>query len=96
MSSFSIDDNQQKKLDAWLKEQTKAACDIQIARLECKASKTVDDQIKIEMCKKGTPYYGAIGGSITYQFTPTGLGVICKVIHNFTKAEIDITDYENW
>lgn len=38
---------------------------------------------------------GAIGGRLTYEFTPTGLGVIAKVVcacgHN-----MDITDYDSW
>lgn len=39
---------------------------------------------------------GAIGGRFTYSITPTGLGLIVKVIDNVTKKELDVTDYENW
>lgn len=39
-------------------------------------------------------YAGAIGGATTYQFTPTGLGMITKVICG-CGAEIDVTD-DNW
>ena len=37
-----------------------------------------------------------IGGRFTYQITPTSLGAIIKVLDNFSKKEIDITDYEAW
>lgn len=38
---------------------------------------------------------GAIGGRITYCFTPTGLGEICKV-QCACGCSIDITEYESW
>lgn len=40
-------------------------------------------------------YYGAIGGALTYSFTPTTLGVVIKVKCACGK-EIDVTDYEGW
>lgn len=41
-------------------------------------------------------YAGAIGGRITYSFTPTSLGVVIKARDFFTKKEIDLTDYDSW
>ena len=38
---------------------------------------------------------GAIGGRNTYQFTPTGLGTVFKVLCACGK-EIDLTDYNLW
>lgn len=38
---------------------------------------------------------GAIGGRLTYQFTPTGLGIVTRVICG-CGAETDISDYETW
>lgn len=43
-----------------------------------------------------TPYYGASGGSLTYEFTPTSLGTITRVRHNGTREVLDLTDYDNW
>lgn len=40
------------------------------------------------------PNYGAIGGELTYIFTPTSIGTIVKVVHGVTKAELDLTDYD--
>ncbi len=42
------------------------------------------------------PYYGAIGGQLTYSFTPTSLGVIEKIHHCVTKNELDLTEYDLW
>ena len=39
---------------------------------------------------------GAIGGRYTFSFTPTSLGVIIKVIDDFNKEFIDLTEYESW
>lgn len=40
-------------------------------------------------------YSGAIGGKITFQFTPTSLGLITKVICGCGK-ELNLTDFEGW
>lgn len=41
-------------------------------------------------------YNGAIGGALTYSFTPTSVGDIVKVYDSRTKAEYDLTDYDSW
>lgn len=40
-------------------------------------------------------YAGAIGGALTYSFTPTSLGVVAK-IRCACGAEVDATDYTLW
>ena len=39
---------------------------------------------------------GAIGGSTTYMFTGTGLGIITRMRCNICKEEEDLTDYDSW
>jgi len=39
---------------------------------------------------------GAIGGALTYSFTPTSLGEIKVVLDSVTGEKLDYTDYENW
>ena len=39
---------------------------------------------------------GAIGGRFTYQITPTGLGLIIKLVDAVTKQELDLTDFDSW
>lgn len=41
-------------------------------------------------------YCGAIGGRFTYQFTPTSLGTVVKVIDNLSKEFLDLSDYDQW
>ncbi len=43
-------------------------------------------------------YQGAIGGGLTYHFTPTSLGVVCKVTLSIGTFEdsIDLTEYDEW
>lgn len=43
----------------------------------------------------GNKYVGAIGGSLTYCFTPTGLGTIIKVKCS-CGDEIDVTNYDEF
>ena len=38
---------------------------------------------------------GAIGGRLTFSFTPNGLGVI-TVVKCACGEKIDLSDYENW
>ena len=40
-------------------------------------------------------YSGAIGGRLSYTFTPTGLGMIIKVMCGCGE-EIVVTDFEQW
>jgi hypothetical protein len=39
---------------------------------------------------------GAIGGSISYTFTPTSIGVILEVEESITGNTLDVTDYNTW
>lgn len=41
-------------------------------------------------------YTGAIGGRLTFCFTPTGIGTVVIVKDAVTKKEIDLTDYDSW
>jgi hypothetical protein len=58
-----------------------------------------DDQMKkvTAWCKKHTTSAdGAIGGTFTFSFTPTSLGVIERVKHNPSGEELDVTEYDSW
>ena len=41
-------------------------------------------------------FQGAIGGRLTYEFTPTSLGMIVKVKDSMYHNEIDLSDYQDW
>ena len=42
------------------------------------------------------PYYGAIGGGLSYAFTPTGLGNICVVTEAITGKSLNVAEATNW
>lgn len=41
-------------------------------------------------------YAGAIGGSFSYQFTPTSIGTGVSIICNHCQESENITNYANW
>jgi hypothetical protein len=44
--------------------------------------------------ENGYPYEGAIGGGLTYSFTPNSIGVAFNV--KYGEYKLDLTSYENW
>lgn len=44
----------------------------------------------------GTPYYGAIGGGVSYNFTPTGLGTIITVTEITTGKTLNVNEATRW
>jgi len=42
----------------------------------------------------GYPYEGASGGGLTYEFTPTSLGLVTTA--RYGEAKLDLTDYDLW
>ena len=43
---------------------------------------------------RSIPYFGAIGGEVTFSFSPTGLGTVVQV--KCRDKVLDLTDYESW
>ena len=87
---FKLSKEQRKKLQEWKIRVAKAGID--------KQREVVRDpgwEYKTSW-ELGHPYTGAIGGGITYCFTPTSLGVSVVVKDQVTKLEIDLTEYEHW
>jgi len=42
------------------------------------------------------PYAGAIGGDISYIFSPTSLGYCVEAEEHFSKRRLNITDFSDW
>jgi hypothetical protein len=86
---FQITPEDQAKIDKWLAEVVyppivaEQKKDPEMAGLLFKSSNGVE-----------YPYEGAIGGGLTYHFTPTSLGTILRV--TYQDQELDLTDWENW
>jgi len=41
-------------------------------------------------------YAGAIGGSYSYIFTPTSIGLVIQVRDKHTEEVLDVSDYRSW
>lgn len=90
MDDFIISQYGQAKLKQWIEEQNKIA--IKVQRMTIKNPSSFH-----QICwDNGEPYAGAIGGLITYSFIPNDVGCVVKAVHNVTKNEVDLTDYDNW
>ena len=89
---FTLEESQKSKLSAWLKEKETA-----LAWEQLKNYETAD---KVIQCgKQLIPFLGASGGSVTYEFTPTSIGTITKVVWCAGmpfEDTIDLTDYDFW
>jgi hypothetical protein len=88
--SFEITAEDRAKIHKWLKETV-----YPYVIAEQKKSPNYPSFSKF-MGKNGEeyPYEGAVGGGLTYTFTPTGIGTIIKVkSYDF---ELDLTDYNNF
>lgn len=85
ITKFELDDVQQKELNEWLN-----ILQPEIVKKQKEIFK--EDQY----VNRESPYYGAIGGGLTYTFTPTGLGTFIKVKEYITQKEIDLSHCENW
>ena len=90
---FELTANQKKLVDEWMEEQYKKAIQIQKDTVSTNDTFYETYQDSWEM---GYPYEGAIGGGITYCFTPTSIECITVVKYSLTKEELDITDWEIW
>ena len=80
---------QSAKLGIWLREQHLA-----LAKRQWQIP-----EIRSLMINENTPYLGAAGGSLTYEFTPTSLGTVTRVYFcrsTVWETNIDLTDYNEW
>lgn len=84
---FELTPQQEEKLNTWLALQYKEKIEEQRKTMspEDFSCLTLDGEF---------PYTGAIGGGLTYCFSPTSLGVITVV--KFFDKQIDLTDYAMW
>jgi hypothetical protein len=91
---FTLEESELKQIMTWLQE--KIYNPIAEKQLE-------DPNIAHYVLKREDgsyqPYLGAIGGGLTFEFTPTSLGLIIKVNHldvNGVVQTLDLTDYDSW
>lgn len=88
---FEVDESQMDKLEAWITEQ-----DLKAVEIQKQTPRHHKDTCYTMMWENGVPYTGAIGGAISYTFTPTSIGVVATVTHAITKEELNVTDFDSW
>jgi hypothetical protein len=90
---FELDRPESLKLDSWLRNEIFPKVverQMQCPELACMI---VEDEGGHKI-----PYLGAIGGAITYSFTPTSLGTVIKVTWDdgVINETLDLTNYDYW
>lgn len=92
---FQISPKQRVKFEKWSKEQEAKAYEMQLVRKdqtdpELASSISPFEVTILEEMKK--PYYGAIGGGYTWNFSPSSIGMLITVEHSITKEKLDFFD----
>lgn len=87
MFKFSLSKEQNAKLNDWKNS-------INERLIEEQRTKMSEEDFEMLTENGKYPYMGAIGGGVTYKFTPTSLGVITVV--EYGGESIDLTEYDMW
>ena len=84
---FHLTPKQVRCLNRWLREVNQAVAEQQL--------RDMADGTRL-IPYRYVPYYGAIGGGLTFCFTPTGIGLGCSVTEAITGRTLNLSDYEDW
>jgi hypothetical protein len=84
---FRLNPKKVRWLNRWLKDVLAAAAEQQLRDM-ANGTRRIPYRY--------VPYYGAIGGGLTFRFTPTGLGLGCSVTEAITGRTLNLSDYEEW
>ena len=87
---FVITKYEQKQIAAWVKKQ-----DAKVVHMQQQSGQFKGDPFVKKLHQRGKGYYGASGGALTFQFSPTGLGLIFKVTNALTQETLDLTEYDS-
>lgn len=95
MNTFTLTDEQVAQVRDWLHGE------VYPLWVAYQKRSTPNPTIVHESCWEiGYPYEGAIGGGVTYEFTPTSIGTIERVKYpSIVHGEyytLDVTDYDCW
>jgi len=87
---FEVTAEEQAQIDKWLDEVVYPPIIAEQLKDPNKAMHLFAD----ENGKIKYPYFGAIGGDLTYKFSPTSLGTVLVV--ESCGQELNLTDYSSW
>jgi hypothetical protein len=89
MRTFTISDEREVEVSAWLKDLREADYLSQIEH--CQECKDTGRENCSYHYMEGVPYPGAIEGPVTYKFTPTSVGMGVSV--HYGEQTLDISDW---
>ena len=89
---FEVTESQKQKINEWLKTTVYPAVIVQ----QRNDPSYANNPFAADDWKSGYPYAGVSGGSLTYEFTPTSIGMLLHVSYYRFSDKLDVTDYENW
>ena len=87
---FVITEDEQKRIAAWFREQ-----DAKVVQMQKKSGEFKGNPFVSKLHQRGQGYYGACGGALTFQFSPSGIGTVFTVTHALTQETLDLTDYDS-
>jgi len=87
--NFQVTPEEYAKIDKWLRETVYPAILADQKKDPQMAAMHFEDEEGYTY-----PYFGAIGGDLSFTFTPTSIGTVFKV--ESCGHTLDLTDYENW
>jgi len=92
--SFEVTPEQSSKINEWLMKEIYP----QVIEKQKQDLFYLNHPFAKKSWEDGCPETGAIGGGVTFEFTPTGLGVIFVVRETLTseKNTLNLTDYDKW
>lgn len=87
---FEITKEDRAKIDKWLMTEV-----YPVIIEEQKQTDMVRNEAAKACWEDGYPYTGAIGGGLTYCFSPTSIGM-SFVVTFLDRFKLDLTDYDSW
>ena len=91
---FELTEEQQKKYKEFERK-----CQGLLLQKQIKVYKNTKEEKKYKMLTIDwtLPYTGAIGGGMTFHFTPTSLGTVITVSCSYVEIEdLDLSNYDVW
>jgi len=93
--NFDLSAKESQKFVEWREAVNKRAAEKQLAASAKRGDGSLSETKRLQKMSRG-PYTGAIGGSMTFSFTPTTLGTIASVKESITGEELTLTDFGDW
>ncbi len=85
-----------KQVEQWIEFKKLVNKLLLITQKESAVGTVNEEMWRIRTNNWTTPYTGSIGGLISIELTPTGLGTTVKFTCKSLGLETNVTEYDNW